>query len=270
LNPIIVRLSLTGILASTPLFGWGAEGHVLVARLAAAHLTPAAAAQVQAILGPDATLMSISSWADQVRNSRRETGPWHYVDIPINQRRLDMARDCKNGDCVIAKINEFRTVLADSAAPPVQRREALMFLVHFIGDMHQPLHSTDNHDRGGNDVRLDFFGRNSNLHSVWDSGLLSRMPAENELFAAWSKDLSNSHAKKWGRGTPRGWAEQTHKAGVQVVYGKLPKDHPAVTPQYEKLAQPLIRQQIERAAARLAATLNAALDHEGPAQRTNP
>ena len=125
--------------------------------------------------------------------------------------------------------------------------------------MHQPLHCSDNKDRGGNEVRLDFFGRPSNLHSVWDGGLLGRLAAEDAMFAELSKDLSNSHAKKWGRGTPRDWAEQTHKAGVQLVYGKLPKDHPAVTPQYEKLAQPLIRQQIERAAARLAATLNAAL-----------
>jgi hypothetical protein len=185
------------------------------------------------------------------------------VDIPIGQHHLDMDRDCKNGDCVVAKIEDLRKVLADPAAQPMARKEALMFLVHFIGDMHQPLHCSDNHDRGGNDTRLDFFGRNSNLHSVWDSGLLGRMAPESELFAAWSKDLSNSHAKKWGRGTVRDWAEQSHKAAVQVVYGKLRRDGSGglttITPEYEKFADPLIRQQIERAAARLAATLNATL-----------
>ena len=250
------------IFGSFPLFGWGPEGHDLVARLAAAHLTPAAAAQVREILGPDVTLASISSWADQVRNTRRETGPWHYVDIPVDKPHLDLARDCAKGDCVVAKIEDFRRVLADRTAQPLQRKEALMFLVHFIGDMHQPLHCSDHHDRGGNEVRLDFFGRNTNLHSVWDSGLMGRMSSENELFAAWSKDLSNGRARKWGKGTVRDWAEQSHKAAVKVVYGKLqklPTGQFQVTGEYEKQADPLIQQQIERAGARLAATLNSAL-----------
>ena len=112
---------------------------------------------------------------DQIRRDRAATGPWHYVDIPIDKPHLDMARDCPKGDCVIAKIEEFQKVVVDPAATPVQRKEALMFLVHFVGDMHQPLHCSDNKDKGGNDVKLDFFGRPSNLHSVWDSGLLGRI-----------------------------------------------------------------------------------------------
>jgi nuclease S1 len=244
---------------------WGPEGHNLVARLAAAHLSPAASAKVSEILGPGVSLASISSWADQVRGQRRDTGPWHYIDIPINQRHLDMTRDCPKGDCVIAKIEEFRKTIADPAASPQQRKEALQFLVHFIGDMHQPLHCSDNMDRGGNEVRLDFFGRNMNLHSVWDGGLLGRIDSgsEDALFGELSKNLTNGRAKKWGKGTVRDWAEQSHKAAVKIVYGKLPKA-PAggqvkITTEYEKLADPLVREQIERGGARLAAALNAAL-----------
>ena len=137
-----------------------------------------------------------------------------------------------------------------------------MFLVHFVGDMHQPLHCSDNKDRGGNEVRLDFFGRNQNLHSVWDGGLLSRMGAEDALFAVYSKDLTDKRARKWGRGTVRDWAGESHKAAVKITYGKLPKA-PAgqlkITPDYEKAADPVIKQQIERAGARLVATLNASL-----------
>src|SRR5205823_11928602 len=103
------------LLASSHAFAWGPEGHSLVARLATAHLTPTALAKVNAILGPDVTLASIASWADQVRNSRRETAPWHFIDIPITQRHLDMARDCPKDGCVITKIEEFRKVLADPA-----------------------------------------------------------------------------------------------------------------------------------------------------------
>src|SRR5215475_6440815 len=94
------RLILIAWLAFAPrAHGWGVEGHDLVARLAAARLTPRAAAQVAEILGPGVTMASISSWADQIRNARRETGPWHYVDIPISKAHLDMQRDCADRNC---------------------------------------------------------------------------------------------------------------------------------------------------------------------------
>ena len=243
---------------SLPAFGWGPEGHNLVARLAAAHLTPAAAARVAEILGPGTTMASVSSWPDQIRRDRAATGPWHYIDILIEHKHLDMARDCPKGDCVITKIADFRKVVVDPAATPVERKEALMFLVHFVGDMHQPLHCADNHDKGGNDVKLDFFGRASNLHSVWDSGMLGRIGQEDTLFARYSADLTPKKAKKLGKGSVEQWAEQSHKAAIKVVYGKLPKP-PAGTAEYEKLAAPVIDTQIEKAGARLAAVLNATL-----------
>jgi hypothetical protein len=236
-------------------FGWGPEGHALVARLATAHLTPAAAASVREILGRNATLASISSWADQVRGQRQQTGPWHYIDIPIDHRHLDMTRDCPKNDCVIVKIETFRSVVADRGAVPEQRKEALMFLVHFIGDMHQPLHSADNKDRGGNEVHLEFAGRNTNLHSLWDGGLLGRIDSgsEDALFADLSKDLTKSRAKKWGKGRVRDWAEQSHAVAIKIVYGKLPKADDGgpvkITPQYEEEAGPVIREQLERAGA---------------------
>ena len=248
---------------SLPAFGWGPEGHDLVARLAAAHLTPAAAARVAEILGSGTTMQAISSWPDQIRRERAATGPWHYIDIPIDKPHLDMARDCPKGDCVIAKIEEFQKVVTDPAATAVQRKEALMFLVHFVGDMHQPLHCSDNKDKGGNDVKLDFFGRPSNLHSVWDSGLLGRMGKEDELFTQYAKDLTEKRAKKWGKGSVEAWAEQSHKAAQKVVYGKLPAapagGQVTVDAAYERLADPVIKVQIERAGARLASLLNATL-----------
>ncbi|MCX6628540.1 MAG: S1/P1 nuclease [Candidatus Solibacter sp.] len=258
------RLAVILVLCgSLPAFGWGPEGHNLIARLAAAHLTPAAAARVAEILGPGITLQSIASWPDQIRRDRAETGPWHYVDIPIDRPRLDMARDCPKGDCVLAKIEDFKKVLADPAATAVQRKEALMFLVHFVGDMHQPLHSADNKDKGGNDVKVDFFGRSSNLHSVWDSGLLGRLGQEDALFTQYSEDLTEKLVQKWGKGTPEAWAEQSHKVGQKVVYGKLPKATAGaqvkVDATYERVAGPVIREQIEKAGARLAAVLNATL-----------
>ena len=151
----------------------------------------------------------------------------------------------------------------DPAATAVQRREALIFLVHFVGDMHQPLHCSDNNDKGGNDIKLDFFGRNSNLHSVWDSGLLGRMGDEEALFTEYSKDLTAKRVRKLGKGSVESWAEQSHKTGQKVVYGSAAANSGGgevkIDATYERLADPVIKDQIERAGARLARVLNTTL-----------
>jgi hypothetical protein len=240
-------------------FGWGPEGHALIARIAETQLTPKARDQIAAILGPGSTLVSIASWADEIRRSRPETGGWHYIDIPINRPHLDMARDCPKGNCVIAKIEDFEKAVADPSTPPAARREDLMFLIHFVSDMHQPLHSSDNQDRGGNSVHVRFAGRNLNLHSLWDSALLARMGNEDQLEAAWAKD-SAKHEKKWSKGSVEDWAEQSHKEAQKVVYRKLPAGTPpTINAAYEKAADSLIRLQIEKAGARLARVLNQTL-----------
>jgi hypothetical protein len=137
-----------------------------------------------------------------------------------------------------------------------------MFLVHFVGDMHQPLHCSDNNDQGGNKVQVKFGDRPGNLHSLWDSGLLGKMPKEDVLFAEYSAD-SAKHAKSWSKGTVEDWAEQNHKVAQKVTYGKLPKvPAGAVEPidaTYEKKADPVVKIQIEKAGARLARVLNEAL-----------
>jgi len=256
-----IRELLLIVLASSSLFGWGGEGHRLVARIADAQLTPSARAQVATILAPGDTLASNASWADDVRRQRSETAPWHYIDIPIDKPHLDMARDCPKNDCILVKIADFRKALADPATPTAARREALMFLVHFVGDMHQPLHCADKRDRGGNDVKVLFFEKPSNLHSVWDSGLISRMAPEEQLFAELSPE-SQKHARKWAKGTVEDWAEESHKAAQKVVYGRLPKGESQpflLDGTYERSAVPLIKAQIAKAGARLARVLNEAL-----------
>lgn len=260
-----------------PALAWGPEGHDLVARIAESQLTPAVRARVLEILGPGKTMESVSSWADQVRNSRRDTGPWHYVDIPIDKPHLDMARDCAKGDCVLAKIEQFRAVLKDPAATPDQKREALMFVIHFVGDMHQPLHCSDNQDRGGNSVRVVFANRPGNLHSLWDGGLLQGMGTEEALYPTLRRE-AEKHRKSWAKGSVDNWAEQAHKTAQKTVYGKLPKaaagvpaesfagggQPPAappvtITAAYEHKADPVIAQQIEKAGVRLAFLLNSTL-----------
>jgi hypothetical protein len=262
---MVRKLTILGIFAGClPSFAWWAEGHRLAARIAEEQLTPAARAQVTAILKPGETLESVAAWADEVRGRRRDTGPWHYIDIPINKPHLDMARDCPKGDCVVAKVEDFEKALRDPSLDPVKRREALMFLVHFVGDMHQPLHCSDNGDKGGNGVRVTVpnVARPTNLHSAWDGAMLEQVGTEDQLFALLSPDALK-HAKKWSKGTVEDWAEQNHKAAQKVVYGKLPKAANGapvtLTAAYEKKADPLMEQQIEKAGDRLARILNETL-----------
>lgn len=254
------KLAAFALLACpVPMLAWGASGHALVARIAEAQLTEAVRAKVAAILGPNRPFTSIASWADDVRRTRPQTANWHFINIPMAAQRLDMTRDCPTGECVIGRIEAFRKVLRDPATAPEARAEALMFLVHFIGDMHQPLHCGDKNDRGGNDVRVVLGKTQTNLHSLWDSGMLARIGTADQLFPALSAE-SAKRAGKWRNGTVEQWAQESYKMAKSKVYGKLPKAAPGanavIDAKYEKMAGPIIREQIEKAGTRLARVLN--------------
>ncbi len=247
---------------ANPGFAWGPEGHRLVARMAQDLLTPAAAAQVQATLGPEQSLAGVSSWADEVRNTRKETEPWHYINIPISGSGLDMTRDCPAAGCVVSKIKEFRAEWRDASLAPERRREALLFLVHFVGDMHEPLHCSDNHDHGGNQTFVEFEGARTSLHRLWDAGLMQRMPSEDQLFATMEKAITPGERAEWSRGSVEDWAEESFEVARRLVYGELPPpagtDSLRIGEAYEHAAEPVIEVQLEKAAVRLAAILNEA------------
>jgi S1/P1 Nuclease len=250
------------LICCLPSFAWGPEGHILIARIAEAQLKPSVRARVIEILGPGKTMSSVASWADDVRRSRPETGPWHYVDIPIDEPHLDMQRDCAKGECIVAAIAKVEQTVRNRGASAVERREALMFLIHFIGDLHQPLHCSDRNDRGGNELPVLYNGRRTNLHSVWDSGLLGHLGTEDELFPALTEE-SARHRKQYAKGSVKNWAEAGHDAARDTVYGLLPAT-PQGTPvtlgaAYEQPADALIRQQLELGGARLAKVLNRVL-----------
>ena len=171
------------------------------------------------------------------------TGPWHYIDIPIDKPHLDMARDCPKGDCVIAKIEDFKKVVVDPAATAVQRREALMFLVHFVGDMHQPLHCSDNKDKGGNDVKLDFFGQAFEPAQRVGQRAAGAHGQRGRAVHAILEGSDGETGEEVGQGDrrSRGRSNRTRPA-QKVVYGKLPKA-PAggqvkMDAAYERLADP--------------------------------
>jgi hypothetical protein len=280
-----VRFACAALLtAAAPLaMAWGPQGHAIVADIAQAHLTPAATAQVSALLKLDGDdrLDQIASWADDNRKQFPKTGVWHYVDIPLDEPSYVAARDCHDGECVVAKIDEFAKVLADHSAAPQDRLLALKWLVHFVGDEHQPLHAEDHADKGGNDVQEIYFGKGTNLHRIWDSGIIEQqlgLPLgpnysidRAQVAAAASKlDAAITPAQRaaWA---PAGllphldtasiaWANESHKLAREVAYADLPK-HPNDdwSAAYQAKAWPVVQTRLQQAGVRLAAILNEAL-----------
>lgn len=175
-------LALLALLMAMPVaaLAWGKPAHRLVAGLAEARLRPAARSEALRLLaGEGATsLADISDWADEIRKDggsrARSTRRWHFVNFGAGNCEYAPARDCPNGDCVVAAINREFERLADRRQLDAERAEALKFLVHLVADVHQPLHASPIDDKGGQDFQVGWHGKGRNLHSVWDALIVDR------------------------------------------------------------------------------------------------
>ncbi|MBI3758710.1 MAG: S1/P1 nuclease [Deltaproteobacteria bacterium] len=243
-------------------FGWGPEGHEIVARIAQFYLTDNAKQQVSGILHGSTDLAAIANWADQVRPQRPDTAKWHFIDIPRTADSIDPARDCDSANCVTEQAKRFAAILSGSASG--DKEEALKFLVHFMGDMHQPLHCANDNDRGGNDVHVNFLGDgHTNLHKVWDSGLLGQMDDQDQLTADLITAITPANKLAWSQGAPDDWALESHDKAVSVAYKNVPKRAgrrlPTLDESYEAAADPVVTEQLQKAGFRLAMVLNQAI-----------
>lgn len=231
--------------------------------MAETMLSPSARAAVQDLLEPGETLADASTWADEIRRDRRQTGPWHYVNVPISSNHYD-PRFCnpKTG-CVVSKALEMRRVLADKSRPKPQRREALRFFVHFVQDLHQPVHVGDRSDRGGNDLQVQFFGRGSNLHRVWDSGLIEHANPDETAWVDRLKTITTpALVKKWSNGTLDDWTEESFQAARTHAYidpstGKVLTSGAKLGQPYQDANLSTAEQRLAQSSVRIASALNA-------------
>jgi hypothetical protein len=240
---------------------WGAEGHEIVALIAARELAPAARTQIAHLLGGVAMMVHESNWADEIRDQRRDTGPWHYVDIPLQASGYDPRRDCPSRDCVVAQIENDMGVLSDRKLGDRVRAEALRFLIHFAADVHQPLHAEDNDDKGGNAVRVWLGHERANLHRVWDMDVVRPLGPDSSAAAdSIARSISPQQRKAWQSGTSAAWANEAHAIARDQIYPplmgrrelRLPRDYA-----WRQIA--VTRLQLARAGVRLAWLLNTAL-----------
>ena len=236
---------------------WWDMGHRIVARIADERLTPRARQAVRHILGGQ-SLADASVWADNIRNYRHDADPLHYVNIPLRATSYDSARDCRNGRCIIAAIAADRRVLADASASPDDRAEALRFLVHFMGDLHQPLHVADNADRGGNRRVVYLAGEKTNLHAIWDGKLLEHLGmTESAYLDRLRREMDTLDLATLERGTVVDWAMEGHRIAVERAY-RLPRSG-CIGERYLEANRRIIDRALIAAGVRLARVLNDAL-----------
>ncbi len=280
--PVLVSTLLAFALGmlSAPAQAWSALGHRLIGEIAQRHLTPAANAEVARLLAgeSDPSLGGVASWADTLRSSDpdafKRTSRWHYVNLDSHDCHYDPPRDCPDGQCVVAAIAAQQAILADPTQPLAARRDALKFLVHFIGDVHQPLHAGDHHDKGGNDYQISLatpiqpeaYARDryvngvqgTNLHAVWDFYILGSRGLDAEAYAVLLDRAPWSAPRvAFGPAFAAPWAEQS--CGLVERAHLYPPGH-KLDARYLDGMRPLAEQQVHRAAERLAAVLNETLD----------
>ncbi len=242
---------------------WGGQGHRLVARLAETGLTAQARTEVAALLAgePDSSLAGIASWADDLREHDADLGKrsaaWHYVNIAESGCRYERARDCPGGNCEVEALTVQTAILADRSLPAAQRLQALKFVVHLVGDAHQPLHAGYAKDKGGNTVQVNVDGKGSNLHSLWDSGLLRRTGLDEDALLARIGALPAPVSEQVSLPPPAAaWAEASCRIALS------PGLYPAsakIDPAYFDTWTPVAEQQLRLAGVHLAGVLNAAL-----------
>lgn len=308
----LFRMSLLAILASAPAFGWGCEGHQMVALIARGHLTPAVSAAVDDILRsgpidaalarfckdrPDDPMADASTWADDAKNPEK-TGVWHYIDIPrsvttpqsVDRWCADIGPsvDGKNRPGCITKAIEYELgILRDKNRPAADRATALRYVIHFVGDIHQPLHDEDNNDQGGNCTAIQFFSddRPANLHAIWDYKLIQHeLEADKKSQPEYASALNTRFADRYEAlrlakvDDPVAWAWETHAIAESGPYGLLKPGIPVEAPdpqavcsaerdkvqalhisvgdEYFRAAMPIIDERLATAGFRLAILLN--------------
>lgn len=279
-KPIVALSVVVVAMCSLPvLHAWGGQGHRLVGLVAANHLSRTAAEKVKWLLDGQ-SVADVASWADGQVTDWQQTASWHYLNIPPTASGYDRDRDCPRAagvsagsrsdtwrDCAVDRITYFEQRTADTKLDRADRATALKFLVHFIGDLHQPFHALGV-GRGGNDVIVRVFGNSNcgndpsrpplpcNLHSVWDSRLIARRDLTDQAYVAALEALIKQ--KGWVQqpvGTPKDWAEQSFVLGRAAL---VANDTNIDEAYYQKHIG-VVDERLALGGVRLAAVLNRAL-----------
>jgi hypothetical protein len=234
-------------------FGWGATGHRVVGYIAQQYLDEETARRIEAILGPETIAMG-SNWMDAIRSDHAydHTHDWHWVTVPDGESYASSEKN-PNGD-VIEAIERITALLKAGNLTPDQEREGLLMLVHLIGDLHQPLHVGTGLDKGGNDVKVEWFWEESNLHRVWDSGMIdSQQLSYTELGDYLLGYATPEKVAEYQSTGVRDWAAESQALRAEVY--DLPENL-KINYEYRYHKWDIVQQRLLQAGIRLADVLN--------------
>lgn len=253
-KPLIVVLLLGVAMALT---SWGVAGHRTVAAVAERHLLPNVSRVVSVYLEGQG-MADVSSWADEVRNEPeyKHTASWHFLNLPLGLGHDEFVKYVKglNNDNIYTAILKSEETLKNDSADIKTRQEALKFLIHFLGDVHQPMHISRKEDKGGNMIQVRFDGKGTNLHSLWDSNLIEHEHlTDADLVNACDK-ASPDEVTRWQNDAPIEWLWESYEiSGRLYAEAEAGKD---IDEAYYNKWIPVIHKRINQAGIRLAGELN--------------
>ncbi|MEO1254930.1 MAG: S1/P1 nuclease [Bacteroidota bacterium] len=248
-----ISLLLLLLFISIQSFAWGALGHRIVGLIAERHLSKKAKRNIEKVL-KDETLAEVSNFMDHIKSDAtyRHMSAWHYATIPDN-KSYEEAGTPEEGD-VIATIQRLVKELESKNFTDEDEAFALKCLVHLVGDVHQPLHVGNGDDRGGNDVKLEYFWKSSNLHRVWDSGMIDGKKYSYTEYVDWIDHATALELEEWSSLNVLDWANESKEYRVQC-YETMPEDKKlSYRYNYDNVA--LLNQRLLQAGIRLANVLN--------------
>ncbi len=253
------RLRALRIAASAALFlllpaaaaAWGPTGHRVVGQIAENHLSSAARYGVECLIGPEG-LAEASTWADEIRSDPAwdKATPWHYISIDDGET-LETTERSPHGD-VLWAIHHFSDVLRSPDASRRNKADALKLLVHFVGDVHQPLHVERRGDGGGNGVRVTWFGEPTSLHHLWDTGLIEHEKLSFTEIARFLDHPTSEQVAAWQASTPEDWVRESLALRAQVY--DIGDGDLGYAYAYREL--PLVKKRLLQAGVRLAGLLD--------------
>lgn len=248
---------LVGLQAS-PAWGWGPLGHLIVARIAEREAGDKARSRLRFYLEKEGGIASAARWAGDLTAERPETARWQFIHIPPNAMELDLEKQCPLEDCLPTKIREFEGIARLGIRDRAQLTEAVKYVIHLMGDLHQPLHAGYAEDESGRKIPVVLDGREMSLFEAWDAALVERLGSDDMAVAdrLWQR-ISSEQRERWSEGNLRTWTWETHLLAARMAYGALPTGSPKTLGEdYLAQSMEVIETQLMKAGVRLARILD--------------
>lgn len=233
---------------------WGQNGHRATGKIAQEHLTKKARKEIEKILNGK-SLALVSTFADEIKSDKefRQYGSWHYVNLPAGETRYNVETASSDGD-LLAALRKSKQVLRDPKTSAEEKEFYLKMLVHFMGDLHQPLHTGRGEDKGGNNIQVRWFGDGTNLHSVWDTKMIESYDMSYTELASNAEDLTKQEVQRIASGSFEDWMYESKELSKQVYNSVEIGEKLSYKYMYDWF--PVVRKQIQKGGIRLAEVLN--------------